>query len=876
MGIGAPRLPVREKNLIKFTKKAVSFTRNKVRWTIVIAVMLVMLFIVFFKSSMFASRITVSCLGQGAQPSGKLNGGSPLIQAFEPQQIHVDYIEIRMATNRESGNVLAPQGSLHFKLMKADGKIVYEEKVPLQNIKDNEYLRFRIRKDLVMQDTYIMFLETVDTIGEEVPSVWVSSNVPDELNDVNYPGIPAGAHLQCNTQIRYSRMNYVAMIVSILLILICGLVALLHFDLYEKEREHLLITVMHLMPVLMFTIVELLNGNSVLKKSPPAYIVNYIYYLVIYVLLLIIFNRFRLTTILVNCLLFAVAIFNYFKLLWRGEPVQLWDVVTLKTAMNVSDNYHIELSPILIIATLLFIFSILLVSKCKYKIQLKRNRAYIGGVCAILVIFLALTLIDTRRYQKSNFSLMEKMGVVNNASNPAQNFSKNGMIVALTMNAQHLAVEKPDNYSVSRVQRIGEKIENKEAHYILPNDVIADYNEKQTIREACGDRVLQEGEKPTIIAIMNESYSDMSTVGSFDTNLPMHPYMDSLYTRDNVIHGDLCVSVYGGGTANSEFEFLTGNPMAFFPTGSIPYQQYIGNSTGSLPRFLKSQGYQTIAVHPYLASGWNRPEVYTSMAFDRFVSIDDFGDDSEYLRSYISDRTSYKKLIQLYEERDPKHPLFLFNVTMQNHGSYTSNDPNFDQDVRLIDYPDKFPETEQYLSLARQSDLALRDLIAYFSEVDDPVIICFFGDHLPSMINGFYETLLGKEIVDLNGEEMQNLYKTDFFIWANYDIPECEIKSISLNYLSTLLLQNTGMDLPAYNLLIADAYDQYPILTSMGVYDNQGNRYDTVTDVPDATGILNEYNVLTYNNLFESKKRRSELYDVVYFVPQKKETEIEG
>gem|GEM_PF-5869564 len=96
-----------------------------------------------------------------------------------------------------------------------------------------------------------------------------------------------------------------------------------------------------------------------------------------------------------------------------------------------------------------------------------------------------------------------------------------------------------------------------------------------------------------------------------------------------------------------------------------------------------------------------------------------------------------------------------------------------------------------------------------------------------------------------------------------------------MNYLSTLLLQNTGMDLPAYNLLIANAYDQYPVLTSMGVYDSQGRRYDTVADVPDTTGILNEYNILTYNNLFESKKRRSELFDVVYFVPQKKETEIE-
>ena len=193
----------------------------------------------------------------------------------------------------------------------------------------------------------------------------------------------------------------------------------------------------------------------------------------------------------------------------------------------------------------------------------------------------------------------------------------------------------------------------------------------------------------------------------------------------------------------------------------------------------------------------------------------------------------------------------------------------------LVDYPDKFPETEQYLTLARQSDMALEDLIDYFSNVDDPVLICFFGDHLPSMINGFYETLLGKEIVDLTGEEMQDLYKTDFFIWANYDIPECEIEEISLNYLSTLLLQQTGMDLPAYNLLIADAYDHYPILTSMGVYDSLGKRYDTVQDVPDTSGLLNEYNILTYNNLFESKKRRSELYDVVYFVPQKKETEIE-
>ena len=161
------------------------------------------------------------------------------------------------------------------------------------------------------------------------------------------------------------------------------------------------------------------------------------------------------------------------------------------------------------------------------------------------------------------------------------------------------------------------------------------------------------------------------------------------------------------------------------------------------------------------------------------------------------------------------------------------------------------------------------------SNVDEPVLICFFGDHLPSMLNGFYETLLGKELTDLTGEELMRLYKTDFFIWANYDIPEYEVKEISLNYLSTLLLQMADIDLPAYNLLLADCYDQYPILTPLGIYDNLGNRYDTLEDVPDRTGIINEYQILAYNNVFESTKRRSELYDMVYFVPQKKETEIE-
>ncbi|MBP5492152.1 MAG: sulfatase-like hydrolase/transferase [Clostridiales bacterium] len=853
--------------MIKFTKKNISITRNKVHLGIVIAVTLALLLLIIFDSSIFASKETITYMGRRAQSLGILNGEEPLVQPFVPDREHVDYIEIRMATNVEEGNILEPVGYLQFQVLGPKSKVLYTEQVPIKDLKDNEYRRFKVNLDLDPTIEYKITMQVFDTIGEEVPTVWVSSNVKDALRNVVYPGVDPEVRLQSVGQFRYSHMNYSSIVVSVLLILLCSFLSLIKVDLSEKGSECLTMAVLFTMPVLMFVIVELLNNNSVLLKETPVYVINYIFYLLVYILFFIAFNRFRLTTIIINSFVFVVAVFNYFKLLWRGEPIQLWDIVTLKTAMNVSDNYHIELSPILFIATLLFILSILLISKCKYSFILRRTRVSLGAVGMALTIFLVMALFDTDRYQITAFSLMQRLGIVNNVWNQPSNFSKNGMLIALTMNAQYITVRKPDNYSGEKLQECQGVAECGYEYNILPNEVLAEYEANKAQHQSEGQRVLAPGQLPNIICIMNESYTDLSTVGSFETNLPMHPYMDALFEGENIIHGDLCVSTYGGGTANSEFEFLTGNSMTFFPNGSIPYQQYVDSPTGCLPRFLKSLGYSAIAVHPYLASGWNRPDVYENMAFDDFISIDDFNDNAEYIRSYISDRCSYDKLIELYEKKAEGQPIFLFNVTMQNHGSYTSTNPNFNQDVKLTDYPDKFPETEQYLTLARQSDIAVDYLIQYFQNTDEPVIICFFGDHLPSMKNGFYETLLGKELVDLSGEEMQRLYKTDYFIWANFDIPECEMNDLSLNYLSTLLLQTSGIHLPDYNILIAQAHEEYPTLTTMGIYDANGVRYNTLNEIPDKDGILNLYNIMAYNNVFETTGRSSGLFDIINTIP---------
>ena len=106
-------------------------------------------------------------------------------------------------------------------------------------------------------------------------------------------------------------------------------------------------------------------------------------------------------------------------------------------------------------------------------------------------------------------------------------------------------------------------------------------------------------QKPNIIVIMNEAFSDPSVLGDFTTNEDYMPFVHSLLDgADNTISGHLNVSVKGGNTANTEFEYLTGASMAFLPYGSIPYQQYVKKETPSMASYLSSLGYYTIAMHP--------------------------------------------------------------------------------------------------------------------------------------------------------------------------------------------------------------------------------------------------------------------------------------
>lgn len=407
-------------------------------------------------------------------------------------------------------------------------------------------------------------------------------------------------------------------------------------------------------------------------------------------------------------------------------------------------------------------------------------------------------------------------------------------ISSLISEIRYLSAEKPEGYSVKKVQETADKVQEKvqETTSIIPEN---------------------------IIMIMNESLTDFENIGAIKTDEEILPFIHSL--NENVKHGQLHVPTFGGGTSRSEYEALTGNSMYFLPAGSIPYQLYIGNEESGMAEILKSQGYSTIAMHPNKASNWNRSKVYNSMGFDDFISIENWGnEDTDLIRNFVSDQAIYNKIIKMYEQKKSSEKLFTFCVTMQNHGGYGPETLNgYQPDVKLH-YKRSYPKAETYLSLARESDKAFKNLIEHFQKVDEPTMIIMFGDHWPKIEGRFMAELLGKSRQNLDLEETQQTYTTPYVIWTNYSSDTVE-QDISSNYLGSYVLEQAGLELPSYNRFLLSLKEKLPIIGIGAVCDSSGNWYAQDQLPQEYQQLITDYNILEYNNQFDKKNKLTSFFN---------------
>ena len=635
-------------------------------------------------------------------------------------------------------------------------------------------------------------------------------------------------------------------------------------DLFNKIWHMVFIL---LMPFVTITMTECLNDVFIYNMTYLGFLGNYLLVVIMYFIVFALSGSFRLSYLIINPILYGLGLAHSYIMDFRGTPFLPMDFLSIKTAAGVANTYNYTPTYKVMTASLIFIFIIIIGVKTKtpkYNLITKIiSRTFTGAFAAVLLILFYFT------------SVFADMGVRPDFWNQTRGYHNYGFAFNFFCNTKYMYMSEPNNYNPNEIK-----------DYV--NSVMENSDNKDNTNNTEDDY-----DKPNIICIMNESLADLSILGNLTTNEDYMPFMRSL--TENTVKGNLYVPVVGAGTSNTEFEFLTGHTTAFLPSGSNAYMLYIKNPLASLVSTLKAQGYSSYALHPYYSEGWNRYKVYNYLGFNKFTSLQDImdislmreyqnnGSDPNYLQSlidqhypgsnmlirqYVSDSYNYKLLIEDYENRDKSQPYFAFNVTMQNHGGYTTSCVNFNESIYATSVSRDYTKANKYLSLVKASDDAFKELIDYFTKVKEPTIICMFGDHQPTVETEFIAEVMGVDnLSGLSPEQEQLRHTTPFIIWANYDIEEKQIDKLSSNYLSSLVLEVAGVKLTEYNKYLLKLAETLPVIDTVGYIDNENNYYKW-SDVSPYSSLLDEYEKIQYNNIFDQKNINSDIFYINGYVPE--------
>lgn len=550
--------------------------------------------------------------------------------------------------------------------------------------------------------------------------------------------------------------------------------------------------------------VEILNENDVFKDLAAwQVLMNMIFYYCIFIALRLILGRNRRAAAAGAAFCFLFGLVNHYVLRFRGRILFPADITGWRTAANVAGGFDYSADIYITQAAILLVSYLALVFFCvpqrrRAKIPALGGIALWGTMICYCYAFFCTGMLPA-------LDIYTQQWVT----------QRNGFLLNFSIALRYSSVDKPEGYSKDTVLELMEQYPG----------VPADPDKKPV----------------NIVVVMNESFGDLTIFDGLNPSEDPTPFLHSL--EENTVKGWMYSSVTGGGTATIEFEYLTGFTSLFQPPHTVAYQLYVEEGMPSLAALAGSQGYATTAFHPYKSSGWNRVLAYQYLDFDRQMYEEDVP--SPYLiRSYISDKSDYEMICKSTEREDSS---FFFNVTMQNHSGYAQGWYNLPRHIQLPNNLKAADRTaEQFLDLMKESDLALEELITYYSQCEEPTLVVFFGDHQPPLTNAFYEELYGKKLSERTTQEVLQQYAVPFFLWANYDIEERQDVVISPNFLGVLTAQTAGLPLTGYMEFLADLYEVMPAVTPVGFVTADGQFLKKSELSQEQQDWLWKYEVLNY------------------------------
>ena len=531
---------------------------------------------------------------------------------------------------------------------------------------------------------------------------------------------------------------------------------------------------------------------------------------------------------IVCCIL---GIVEHFVVTFKGEAILPSDILALGTAAEVSEGYEFTFTAGIVTSLALLEISFGLLSLIRPRKLRTPSRVFpviAGNLCA----FLLVTVVGLSGF--SSIDLEQTLDFGFDRWQPITTYASQGFITSFTEMVNELPIEKPEGYTSDEAQDIEQEL-------------AAAYDSTYGSSEQRAAAAAQFNEiKPTIVAVMNESFSDLSCFEQLQAAGYTGPaFYNSL--PDTLVRGTMLASVAGGGTANSEFEFLTGASTAFVGVGKIPYQLYQMNDVNSLAKDLKELGYTATAMHPQNPVNYHRDKIYQQLGFGDFLSIADF-EGAPYYHAGVCDYATYDKILDLLRTDDV--PQFIFDVTMQNHGGYDYGTVPAEE---LTNYwvegasEGTNAALNTYLTCINSSDRDLEYFINELRNIGRPIVLVFFGDHQPSAATTLNDELYPQEDT---ASHAFRIYQSTYFVWANYEIAgNTELNvydTVGANEIATITLNKIGAPLTDYQKALLATRSDVPTINVAGYLGADGLRYDLESEDSPYTSTIDKLRRVQY------------------------------
>lgn len=516
--------------------------------------------------------------------------------------------------------------------------------------------------------------------------------------------------------------------------------------------------------------------------------INYLLWLCIYGLCFSIFSKLYRSIYLYLFIFTIFSLVNHFEIKILYQAFTFTDFGQLKNLSIFLPNfiYQPKIILTLIMTIIILFFSFIFLKKKYLNINSKIYRLILLPISTIILL---IPLIFTEQYSR----IIYRSELILYRTNPIENCKKNGILFCFIDDLKNLKKETPPDYSLSTIQQIYSKIN------------IPQQKANTSI-------------KPNIILILSEALFDVTKL----TNVSFE--QDPIKNIRPDIKSTFVSPQLSGGTANVEFEILTGLSN-YFLKNKVPYSQSIRQDIPSLFTIFKEQGYQTTVIHPYLRSMYNRTNVYKHFGLDKFISIEDM---VNYQKAgpYVSDKSFMDEIIKQYESTD--QPQFIFGLTMQNHYPF---EPNRFSDHQ-ISFTDNLPKNEHqilqsYVDGIYLSDISYQLLKETILMSSKPTIVIYFGDHLPLLLSDYniYQLLdyITTEQENWTYDDNNKMYATPISLYSNF-FTNLDIKEkLSPNFLSIEILKFANIT-PKYQFKFVQSISSNNTVLNKFIANNLTNK----------------------------------------------------